>query len=1059
MDGLKDGIYDKVISLDLARKLAAVKDEIDAQRTAVDSQEAVGYLSSYLKQILEICLKDIADHNEEDTEILTREIRLVNQMIGLLGKRVPELGAGNDVTEGDFLLRALEHTRNTTGKRQWIFPEIPLSQSFLFTNNRNDVSLVSELNREIASADRIDFLVSFIRFSGLSMLLPALRQFTKRGGKLRVITTTYVGATDPKAVDELARLENTEIRISYDTKGTRLHAKSYMFYRESGFSTAYLGSSNLSHAAIVDGLEWNCRVTQQDMPQIMEKMKATFETYWHADDFEPYHGEEAEAKHLRAMIDQERGRKTPNGEPTAYSFTIRPYPFQKIILDDLARERRHGHAHNLIVAATGTGKTAIAAFDYRRLFEANRKAGKPAHLLFIAHREEILKQSMSCFRQVMKDNRFGELAVGAHKPQRAEHLFMSVQTFASQRFWERMDPDFYQMIIIDEFHHAAARSYQALFSYFTPDIAVGLTATPERMDGGERKFLPYFDNRIAAEIRLPDAIERRLLCPFHYFGVEDPVDISGVSWTSGEYNVNELDNLYAIDGVSAKRRAQAIRQAVLSYTADPRDIRGLGFCVSKKHAHYMAGYMHAHGFPSAALDADSPDAERNSVQQKLERGELTFIFVVDLYNEGVDIPSVNTVLFLRPTNSLTVFLQQLGRGLRLDKGKDCLTVLDFVAQANRHYNFEGRLRAMLGRRDVVMEREIKGGFPHVPKGCYIELQEKAQDYILSNIRQQLRRKDYLLDILRKLAEERGGEVPPLRSFLDAAHLEPEVFYNGKRLYLDLCAEAGLIERAPETKKVVQFRKMAWKLLSIDDEDWLAFLTAVLRDGEKRPGTHETAYLRMWNHTIWQKDAAADPYDGLLTLRGQNALCREIAAILTYQTERSEAEPKRLQTPYPCALNVHATYSRDQLFAALGVKNPEAIREGVKFLQPGNSMVSVPTDVFLVTLNKTAKDFSDTTRYEDYSISDRLFHWQSQSTISPDSTTGTRYREQNQNGTIVLLFVRETKQDVFRRAMPYTFLGTAHIVKSEGSRPMSIIYRLDEAIPARFLRVTDTSGVL
>ena len=243
---------------------------------------------------------------------------------------------------------------------------------------------------------------------------------------------------------------------------------------------------------------------------------------------------------------------------------------------------------------------------------------------------------------------------------------------------------------------------------------------------------------MAAEIRLPDAIERRLLCPFHYFGIDDPVRLSNIKWTGGHYDIEELENVYTGEGALASQRARAIIQALERYTADMRDVKALGFCVSKKHAHFMADYFNWQGIKALALDADSPKDVRNEARQKLESGDITIIFVVDLFNEGVDIPAVNTVLFLRPTNSMTIFLQQLGRGLRLFSEKDCLTVLDFVAQANRKYDFASRYASLLGKSHVVIKTEIQDGFPHVPTVCSIQLEEIAARHVLENINSRLR---------------------------------------------------------------------------------------------------------------------------------------------------------------------------------------------------------------------------------------------------------------------------------------------------------------------------------
>jgi superfamily II DNA or RNA helicase len=416
-------------------------------------------------------------------------------------------------------------------------------------------------------------------------------------------------------------------------------------------------------------------------------------------------------------IDRERGYHSEEPEHASYLFDIRPYPYQQRILDALEAERTvGGHWRNLVVAATGTGKTAIAAFDYRRFCEKGMP-GKRAHLLFVAHREEILEQALSCFRGVLKDENFGSLMLGGRRPASYDQLFVSVQTFSSRRLWEKVAPDFYDYIVVDEIHHGAAASYSKIFEELKPKVLLGLTATPERMDG--RSILPYFDGRIAAEISLSDAIERKLLCPFSYFGVSDSCDLSGLSWKRGGYETSELEQVYVFSEKVAERRCSLIIDALRRYVTDVSHMHALGFCVSKAHAQFMAARFRKAGIAACAVTADTDEAGRRKVRQDLASGALKIVFAVDIYNEGVDIPEVDTVLFLRPTQSLTIFMQQLGRGLRLAPGKECLTVLDFIGQQNRSYDFAPKLRALLAHPSASLRAEVEEGFPEAPKGCYI----------------------------------------------------------------------------------------------------------------------------------------------------------------------------------------------------------------------------------------------------------------------------------------------------------------------------------------------------
>ena len=411
---------------------------------------------------------------------------------------------------------------------------------------------------------------------------------------------------------------------------------------------------------------------------------------------------------------------------------------------------------------------------------------------------------------------------------------------------------------------------------------------------------------------------------------------------------------------------------------------------------------------------------------------------------------------------MTVFLQQLGRGLRLSKGKDCLTVLDFVAQASRKYDFSRRFASILGKHHVIIKKEIQEGFPHVPKGCAIQLEEQAQKWVLENIASRLRKNEYYIEMVKELYAAPGSR-PTLSDFFRATQVEPAVFYNGTRTYTRLLMDAEILPALPVTDLEEALRRSMSRTLTIDSPRWISFLRRAYENLPINPTPMEKKYLRMWAITLFpdgQKDSPKDPALAITRFAKETGLKEEISELLDFLYDRIDIIPQKAELPYPCALEVYDSYTRDQLFAALGFAKPASIREGVKYLDHTNSdTVTRPTDVFLVTLNKSQKEFSDTTLYEDYSIDRHLFHWQSQSTTTPESKTGKRYLSQRETGGIVLLFVRSAKQDACRNAMAYTFLGTAKIVSHEGSQPISIIYRLDHPISAKYITKTDSSGVL
>ena len=1043
---LQPGLYEQVVN----EKLGSELDSLPAQRratTAIDKAEAAQVLAQYLAEVAQKGLDDLADKGGD----VAAQIELVNQLIRTIEHTTQEADFAplRIDSRAEQLLALLRENDPllVMGKTAGDLPrpETPLARSSLFTGALNEPQMFSELKKEIACADRIDMLVSFIKWSGLRLIMEELRTFTQNGGQLRVISTSYMGATDPKAIEGLNKLPNTQIKISYDTDRTRLHAKTYVFYRDTGFTTAYVGSSNLSKAAMSSGLEWNVKVTAKDLPTTLDKITATFDSYWNAPEFETY--QEGEHERLLRALRAERNRGEDH--PRDMLFNIRPYSYQQEILDKLDAERKvRGVNRNLVVAATGTGKTVISAFDYRRFCKEH--PGGANRMLFVAHREEILRQSRYTFQNILRDPNFGELFVGSSRPANLDHLFVSIQTVNSQALCDRLPVDYYDYIVVDEFHHAAAPTYQRLLGHFQPQLLLGLTATPERMDG--KSVLDYFGGRIAAEIRLPEAIDRKLLCPFQYFGVADTVDLDELRWVRGGYDKNELTNLYSLNRAVAQRRAAHVLQSLDRYVTDMDAVKGLGFCVSIEHARFMADYFNEHGVPSLCLVGQSSDEERYTAKKRLVSGELRFLFVVDIYNEGVDIPEVNTVLFLRPTESLTVFLQQLGRGLRLAEDKECLTVLDFIGQANRKYNFEEKFAALLSNTNRSVQYELKHGFISAPKGCYIQLEKKPMQVVLDSIRTSFGVRAGLVSRIRTFEEDTGLSLT-LANFTSYYHLDVRTLY-AKASFSRLCVAAGVRPDFDEPVETALTRAFG-RLAALDSRRWIGFLLDIL---PQLPDVDvsllspiEQRMLQMFYVTVWSK-AAEDWQDeevlrNLRELSNSPVLLAELLELLQLRFDAIDFIDQPVDLGFDCPLDVHCTYTRDQLLVALDFNKPATVREGVKWL-PDKQL-----DVFFVTLNKADKDYSPTTMYQDYSINETLFHWQSQSTTSETSTTGRRYIHHRELGTKILLFVREFKTDL-AGAAPYSFLGTANYVKHEGSRPMSITWKLDVPIPAKYLKKTN-----
>lgn len=1027
------GVYESLLTEQLAVQLAHHTDLHPDYGTVDDAEHALA-IARYLAPIIERSLQTAG--NVED------RVALAHRILDVLPDNYTD-GAALHAKEPGKIIRLDEVRRATAlGAARLPRPATPFSDAALMTNGRGEPTLAAELRAELASADRVDLLCAFVKWQGLRLLESELTDLHRRGIPLRVITTTYLGATDARALDALVSEFGAEVRVNYDTTITRLHAKAWLLRRHTGFHTAYVGSSNLSHAALVDGLEWNVRLSAIGTPHLLEKFRATFDSYWENRDFERYRPDQ-DGERLRQALQNASGeRKRDSLAVTLSGLEVRPKPFQAEMLEQLDAERTlHDRHRNLIVAATGTGKTVMAALDYRRL--AREVHGRDLTLLFVAHRKEILGQAQRMYREVLTDATFGELLIDGQQPTKWRHVFASIQSLSANRLAD-IAPDHFDVVVVDEFHHAEAASYRRLLDHVQPIELLGLTATPERADGVDVRA--FFDGRIAAELRLWEALEQHLLCPFHYFGIFDDTDLESVQWKRGGYDLAALSGIYTGNDARTRIVLKQLRDKV----GDVAAMRALGFCVSVDHARYMADSFNDAGIPALAVSAETPADERRSALAALRNRDINIIFAVDLFNEGLDIPEVDTVLFLRPTESATVFLQQLGRGLRLTHGKTVLTALDFVGHQRREFRFDQRFRALTGAGGKALQHQVEQGFPFLPSGSQIVLDRVAQKLVLDNIKQQVAPRWAAL-----VSEVRAHPDDRLVGYLDAYGRElPEIVKNN-RSWTTLCREAGKLtaDAGPrETDLVKRVRALA----HTDDRLRWQTYRAILDGTVDLDSPAERRLAAMLFYSLFPNGGGfADVADGLGALVGEPVIdeMRQVIDIAFDRARRTTYElgglvPSLREVP----LQVHATYSREEILAALDYaaqnRTPSTMREGVMWRPELN------TDAFLITLKKSETDYSPTTMYRDFALSDRLFHWESQSTTSAVSPTGQRYIHHRENGSHILLFVRATKTTALG-ASPYVFLGPADYVSHEGEKPMAITWELHQAMPAE---VFQASGV-
>lgn len=1027
---LVEGVYENLVNNEIEQEMLQICNaNLLCKEEELDSAESPEMLADYLSNIIRHRLEDDSMTNEE-------RIQYVNHILKSTNTPNEDILIPTNKYLSAVIKKEDDAILNLTNKKQ-IRPLSGFRVSNLFTGGQSALPLKEEIVRDIVSADHIYLIVSFLKLSGTRMLIDHLKDFcSQEGHSLHIITTTYCGVTEAKAVQQLSELPNTQIKISYNTTIERLHAKAYIFVRNSELSTAYIGSSNLSKSAQTEGLEWNIRVTNVENPHVIKSALATFEMYWNSPNFEDF--KEGGIDKLYDELKKQKPEYQKIQELQKYNLL----PHQKIILDKLQTERKANHIfHNLVVAATGTGKTVISAFDYQYF---RRQHPQCCRMLFVAHREEILKQALYTYQSVLQDNNWGELWVGNYRPEkRLEALFVSVQTANSQfENLTKLGANYYDYIVIDEAHHMTADSYQKIIAYFKPQILLGLTATPERMDGVS--LLPDFDNHISAEIRLPQALNEGLLTPFQYLCITDSVDLSSNDlWDGKKYFINKL-----ADKLCDKERIGRIYQKLQQYIPDEQTCKALCFCTNKRHAEFMAEEFCKLNLNAASLTSNNND-ERDLLNKKLADGKVNYLFVVDMFNEGIDIPEIDTVLFLRPTESLTVFLQQLGRGLRLSAEKTILTVMDFVAQANQSYDFTSRFRALLLKPNTNVEDQVKNGFTLLPHGCDIHMEEKAQKIILENIH------GAIYNINRLIKElSIYPQCPSLVTFLESNGQDIRLIYRNKNCWTSLKRASGKCQY-PNDENTRRFEKGMNNFLHINSLAYLNFIRKLITNNFSFQTNNEveTTWATMFYYSLFQETISKTGFSSIaeaIKCFGKYLLfVQELEELINYILEHLETQTLPTGNGMPITLEQYGCYTREEIFA---IFNRQTATRKMQGLASGSYKVEeLKTELLFVTLNKSDKDFSPSTQYDDYLISDKLFHWQSQNSVS-HMNSGQRFVQQKLLGNKFILFVREDKKDGYGNTCPYFCFGFVDYIRSSGDKPMNIEWELKKPAMPQFLKV-------
>lgn len=1034
---LPDGLYDQLLTEGLWAAVSGTTTENGRTLAPLTAEDAPERLAEMLVRQLARMLDDLGG---EGPEKLQQQLGLVNSILTDARQRLGKAGSQIDALSDPLQLLHAIHRHSPPP----VPPDTGLAVPWLFTAGKGSPSLLTELRRELAACDQVDILVSFITHSGVRKLLDILQSVTAIGAngqpqtRLRILTTTYTGATEIQALDRLAKLPGCEIRVSLDGRRTRLHAKAWLFQRRTGFGSAYVGSANLSGAALMGGLEWTVKFTERGQPDLFERARAHFETLWEDKEFQAY--DPTNPMHRVALGEALRRESGEEIVARPTFFDLEPKTYQQEMLDQLQIEREHGRHRNLIVAATGTGKTVVAAFDYKRI--CGQEGGQP-RLLFVAHREEILKQALRTYREVLRDHSFGELLVGGAEPERFDHVFATIDSVVARDLLARCNADFWHTVVVDECHRLAADRFHAFVTAVCPRILLGLTATPERSDG--KPILGYFDNRPdgspAVELRLWHALDLQLLSPFEYYACDDDTDFSEVPWDQpGE--LAAIDNLVTGNEV----RARLVLNEWRRLAGDLKRSRALAFCVSVAHAEYMTEKLNQAGLKALCVVGNTPQDERRRAPERLARGEVSALVTCDLYNEGVDLPLVNTLLLLRPTQSPVLFQQQIGRGLRLAKGKESCLVLDFVGRHREDFRFDRLLSTITGLSRGQLIEAVDKGFGALPPGCHIHLQRQARDQVLNSLRRLVQQNwRRLRTELQTHVALSGRSHVRLSTFLRDQAIDLEDLYrdSGRSGWTNLKRDAGLLMTPPGPEDDYLGRRFG-DLLHIDD---LMRMDLLLRVGD--PGTasvpqqeHERRLLQMLAYQVdAQHRRTGTGEDFLLRLQTHPEHRAELAEIGEVLQARSALRYQSIPGLEDIPLCLHASYGIREILAAVGWLTSQRrtpFQAGVLALHDRK------VELLFVTLDKR-EGYHERIAYHDYAISAERFHWQSQNSASPNTPAGRRYLESPRNGWRFQLFVRHAKGD------PYRACGPVALERSEGEKPMTIHWQLAIPLPLRLFQ--------
>ncbi|MFC0190149.1 DEAD/DEAH box helicase [Fictibacillus aquaticus] len=917
--------------------------------------------------------------------------------------------------------------------------------------NSDKENLLTELIRSMNECISFYFSVAFVNYSGLQLLLDPLKEAQDRGIKGKIITSTYLNFTDPKALEKLKEFDNVELKVFVTDKEIGFHTKAYIFeYRDS--YKVIIGSSNITQSALKSNVEWNVEVIAKEDASFIQKVLKEYNALWE-------YSSEANAELIQ---DYEEFLKTlKRTQPVQQSIYekkeyIIPNRMQKRAIENLERLRAFGEKKALVIAATGTGKTYMSAFDVKRY--------SPKKVLFVVHREEILRKAKETFEKLLPNDGFTfGLLTGNHKQKNVDYLFATIQTLS--KCYEEFARDEFQYLIIDEAHHATSPSYQGVLNYFEPEFTLGMTATPERSDSGN--VFDLFDNNVALEVRLHEALEDELVIPFHYFGITDieTVDLSDVS----------IDDIAEVTKrLKVNERVDFIIEKMNFYGHDGEKRKCLGFCASIDHAQYMASEFNKRGYNSVCLFGEHSPEQRERYINRLENDDddLEFIFTVDIFNEGVDIPSVNSVLMLRPTNSPIVFIQQLGRGLRKHANKSFLTVLDFIGNHNKTFLIALALNGSRYYDKESLKVAIATGFANIPGCTHIQMDKISQERILEQIdRENFRSLKYLKEEYFEFKKLNQGLIPYyLVDYLkyDGAP-DPVKFIDKEKSYIQFVAKVEKDEGLKNLLLDIEFENVVKELSSklplkrvyefvilryLLDHDYIDVETAqheilkIIKHVDLDSIIHAFETLNQNYYDVGQKStklklceldgwvlSKTSVFKRVIDNENQRAFIEDI---LTFGIFRYEKEYREEYYGVPH----FKLYEQYQMVDAALLSNYRKIHSSFR----GSGLIANEKEFFLYIDLHKEESIKESINYKDMFLDEQHFQWQSVNNTSQASERGQNIIKNKERGVNLHLFVRKYKE-LDGKTEPYIYIGKGDTIAYEGEKPITVTIKLENEVPA------------